>query len=63
MRLNHKESFAIDPPFHRMKVNLKKRLDHGLPEIDPTQTVGTYVKPKEWNDLIQDPTSCGCRYS
>ena len=27
----------------------------GLKEIDPTHSVGTYVKPKDWNDLINDP--------
>ena len=54
--LVHKESIAQDPPFHRMKVNLKKEIvTMGMPEIDPTKVVGTYVKPKEWNALIQDP--------
>jgi UPF0176 protein len=54
--LTHKESFAINPPFHRMKVNLKKEIvTMGMTEIDPTEVVGTYVKPKDWNHLIQDP--------
>lgn len=27
----------------------------GVPGIDPTQTVGTYVEAEKWNDLILDP--------
>jgi len=27
----------------------------GLTEIDPTHSAGTYVKPKDWNELINDP--------
>ena len=27
----------------------------GLAQIDPTHSVGTYVKPKDWNELINDP--------
>jgi len=27
----------------------------GLSEIDPNQSVGTYVKPEDWNNLINDP--------
>lgn len=54
--LEYKESFAKDMPFHRMKVRLKKEIvTLGVPSIDPTQTVGTYVDAKEWNDLISDP--------
>ena len=46
--LVHKESFATDPPFHRMKINLKKEIvTMGIAEVDPTEVVGTYVKPKE----------------
>ena len=43
-------------PFHRMKVRLKKEIvTIGLPEINPNNKVGTYVKPDDWNDLISDP--------
>jgi UPF0176 protein len=39
-----------------MKVRLKKEIvTLGLPEIDPSDRVGTYVSPKEWNQLISDP--------
>ena len=54
--LEHKESYADSPPFDRMKVRLKKEIvTLGLPQIDPSDRVGTYVSPKEWNALISDP--------
>ncbi|MDJ0737042.1 MAG: rhodanese-related sulfurtransferase [Nostocaceae cyanobacterium] len=54
--LEHKESEADIPPFERMKVRLKKEIvTLGLPEVDPNQRVGTYVTPKEWNQIISDP--------
>ena len=53
--LVHKESFADEPPFLRMKVRLKKEIvSMGLPGIDPNHIVGTYVKPEDWNELISD---------
>lgn len=52
----HKESWAEEAPFPRMKVRLKQEIvTMGVPGINPTQIVGTYVKPSEWNDLISDP--------
>ena len=54
--LNHKESWAEEMPFLRMKVRLKKEIvTMGVPGTDPQKIVGTYVKPDEWNDLISDP--------
>jgi UPF0176 protein len=54
--LEQKESYADSVPFDRMKVRLKKEIvTLGLPEIDPSDRVGTYVSPKEWNELISDP--------
>jgi UPF0176 protein len=54
--LEHKESYADEHPFYRMKVKLKKEIvTMGLPEVDPNQSVGTYVKPEDWNALISDP--------
>ncbi|MEM6448887.1 MAG: rhodanese-related sulfurtransferase [Cyanobacteria bacterium P01_D01_bin.105] len=44
------------PPFEKLKVRLKKEIvTIGLPEVSPTQTVGTYVPPQDWNTLICDP--------
>ncbi|MBW4642885.1 MAG: rhodanese-related sulfurtransferase [Goleter apudmare HA4340-LM2] len=54
--LEPKESSADTPPFERMKVRLKSEIvTLGLPEVDPSQQVGIYVSPDEWNDLISDP--------
>jgi len=54
--LSHKESFAAQMPFLRTKVRLKREIvTMGVPDIDPTHTVGTYIKPSQWNDLIHDP--------
>jgi len=54
--LEYKESYADSAPFDRMKVRLKKEIvTLGLPEIDPSDRVGTYISPQEWNELISDP--------
>jgi UPF0176 protein len=51
-----KESLANELPFERLKVRLKKEIvTIGLPEVSPTQQVGTYVSPQEWNKVIADP--------
>jgi len=55
--LQHKESWSDLPPFHRMKVRLKKEIvTMGVPGISPTNMAGTYVKPQDWNALISDPS-------
>ncbi|HLP91509.1 MAG TPA: rhodanese-related sulfurtransferase [Nostocaceae cyanobacterium] len=54
--LEHKESYTDTLPFERMKVRLKQEIvTLGIPEVDPTEQVGTYVTPEEWNELISDP--------
>ncbi len=54
--LEVKESHADEMPFYRMKVRLKKEIvTMGVADIDPNQSVGTYVEPQDWNDLISDP--------
>ncbi len=54
--LEHKESYADTHPFYRMKVKLKKEIvTMGVKGINPNNTVGTYVKPQDWNALISDP--------
>ena len=51
-----KYSSTNKQPFHKMRVRLKKEIvTIGLPEINPNKTVGTYVKPEQWNDIISDP--------
>ncbi|MDB9528711.1 rhodanese-related sulfurtransferase [Oscillatoria sp. CS-180] len=54
--LTVKFSTAEHHPFGRMKVKIKPEIvTLGQPDIDPTQHVGTYVNPAEWNELIVDP--------
>ena len=52
----YKLSTAEEMPFPRTRVKLKKEIvTMGITDIDPRQIVGTYVKAKEWNELISDP--------
>lgn len=54
--LEHRESTAETFPFDRIKVRLKREIvTLGMPAIDPSQQVGTYVTPQDWNALISDP--------
>jgi UPF0176 protein len=49
----HKESTATVTPFIRMKVRLKKEIvTMGQLQVDPTASVGNYIQPSDWNDLI-----------
>ena len=53
--LEPKYSFAYKNPFFRMKIKQKKEIVNiGLPEISPKKTVGNYIKPENWNNLISD---------
>ncbi|MFM6992032.1 MAG: hypothetical protein ACKOWD_12250, partial [Rhodoferax sp.] len=52
-RLVHKESWAPELPFLRMKVRVKKEIvTLGVPGVSPTVMAGDYVKPRDWNALI-----------
>ena len=54
--VSFKCSYHQENPFQRTKVKLKKEIvTMGVEGIDPNLTVGTYVKPKDWNALISDP--------
>jgi len=54
--LAHKESRHRDQPFYRLKVRLKKEIvTLGVPDVDPNVRTGTYVAPRDWNELIADP--------
>jgi UPF0176 protein len=54
--LELKFSTAVEMPFQRLKVRLKKEIvTLGDATVDPTQLVGTYVEPSEWNELISAP--------
>ena len=55
-RLQHKTSYASAQPFYRMKVRLKREIvSMGVPGINPSTMAGTYVKPEDWNRLLDDP--------
>ena len=52
--LEHKESWASAMPFYRMKVRLKKEIvTLGVPDVHPALMAGQYVKPQDWNQLIE----------
>jgi len=54
--LEHKESGADEQPFLRLKVRLKKEIvTMGVPGLNPSRAVGTYVAPEDWNELISSP--------
>ncbi|WP_346838946.1 rhodanese-related sulfurtransferase [Microbulbifer sp. SAOS-129_SWC] len=54
--LDYKESHTTELPFLRSKVKLKREIvTMGVEGIDPRRSVGTYVKPADWNALISDP--------
>jgi len=54
--LEYKQSQAQTWPFDRLKVRIKSEIvTLGLPEVNPAEQVGTYVSPREWNQLITDP--------
>ncbi|MDD2546941.1 MAG: rhodanese-related sulfurtransferase [Burkholderiaceae bacterium] len=55
-QLKHKEAPAERQPFYRMRVRLKREIvTLGVPGLNPARHAGTYVKPEDWNALIDDP--------
>jgi UPF0176 protein len=51
-----KFSTAEKRPFWKLKIKVKREIvTLGLPAINPSKQVGTYVKPADWNALIADP--------
>ena len=47
---------AVEAPFRRMRVRLKKEIvTLGRPDIKPQRLTGKHVSPVEWNELIDDP--------
>jgi len=54
--LRFKETFDPCNPFDKAKVKLRKEIvTMGVKDVDPLTTVGTYLTPEEWHELIQDP--------
>ena len=53
-----KFSNATERPFRKLKIKVKREIvTLGLDGIDPSRNAGTYVKPKDWNELIADPNT------
>lgn len=54
--LDVKWSSCPSVPFRRARVRLKREIvTMGVPDLDPTCVVGTYVDPEDWNDVVDDP--------
>jgi UPF0176 protein len=54
--LVHKESFAEEMPFVRLRISIKNEIvTMREPQANPSEIVGTYVSPQEWNKIISDP--------
>ncbi len=54
--LEHKQSWANEPPFHRMKVRLKAEIvTMHVDGVNPARMAGRYVRPQDWNALISEP--------
>ena len=53
--LDYKLCYDDEMPFYRSRVKLKREIvTMGVEDIDPAQG-GTYVDPRDWNALINDP--------
>jgi UPF0176 protein len=55
--LSHKSAICTGkPPFLKLKIKIKAEIvTLREPLANPSQQVGTYVAPQDWNALIQDP--------
>ena len=50
-----RRSTAATPPFHRLKVRVKREIVTMGQPVDPRTGAGTHVAPADWNALIADP--------
>jgi UPF0176 protein len=56
LRQDVKFAPAQDKPFNRLKIRLKREIiTFNQPAADPSLLPGTYVAPKDWNRLLDDP--------
>ena len=54
--VEYKDSEFHEHPFRKLRIRHRKEIiTIKDPRVDPTKLVGTYVDPKDWNDLISDP--------
>ncbi len=50
-----KETFCVSNPFLRIKIKIKKEIIKlGISNINPEKFTGKYIKPENWNDIIED---------
>jgi UPF0176 protein len=55
-QLEVKRSWADQAVFRRFKARRKKEIvTMGVTSVNPRESVGTYVDPKDWNALVDDP--------
>jgi len=51
-----RSTFTSRETFYRLRVVIRDEIvTLGVPGIDPTEVVGQYVEPEDWNDMIDDP--------
>ena len=52
-RSDFKENLVNSNVFKKLSIKVKKEIvTLGVPEIDPTAIVGTYIEPEEWDSFI-----------
>ena len=58
IRIDVKYSYTRNQAFRRFKVKYKPEIvTMGSGKIDPNKQVGKYIKPNEWNKLLNDPNT------
>ena len=56
--INVKFSWTERQAFRRFKARKKKEIvTMGLKQVNPTKSVGKYIKAAEWNEFLEDPDS------
>ena len=56
--INVKYSWTEKQAFRRFKARQKKEIvTIGIKQINPTKSVGKYIKAAEWNEFLEDPDS------
>ena len=51
-----RSTFTSRETFYRLRIVTREEIvTLGVPGIDPTEVVGQYVEPEDWNALIKDP--------
>ncbi len=52
----NRTTFTSRKTFYRLRVAIRDEIvTLGVPGIDPTEVVGEYVEPEDWDELITDP--------